>query len=77
MPTKEMMEMTTTRTYRVNGMTCAHCVSAVTSELGALDAVTDVQVELATGEVTVQSDRPLDDAEVAAAVDEAGYELAS
>jgi copper chaperone len=77
MPTKEMMEMTTTRTYRVNGMTCAHCVSAVTSELGALDAVTEVQVELATGEVTVQSDRPLDDAEVAAAVDEAGYELAS
>jgi copper chaperone len=77
MPTKEMMEMTTTRTYRVNGMTCAHCVSAVTSELGALDAVTDVQVELATGEVTVQSDRPLDDVEVAAAVDEAGYELAS
>jgi copper chaperone len=77
MPTKEMMEMTTTRTYRVNGMTCAHCVSAVTSELGALDSVTDVQVELATGEVTVQSDRPLDDVEVAAAVDEAGYELAS
>lgn len=66
---------TTTRTYRVQGMTCEHCVAAVTRELGALDAVTDVQVELTTGEVTVRSDRPLEDAAVAAAVDEAGYEL--
>lgn len=66
---------TTTRTYRVQGMTCEHCVAAVTRELGALDAVTDVQVELTTGEVTVRSGRPLEDAAVAAAVDEAGYEL--
>ena len=74
---KEMMEMSTTSTYRVNGMTCGHCVGAVTRELGSLTAVTDVQVELATGDVTVRADRPLDDAEVAAAIDEAGYELAS
>lgn len=66
---------TTTRTYRVSGMTCGHCVASVTRELEALDAVTDVQVELSTGEVTVRSGRPLDDAEVAAAIDEAGYEL--
>ncbi|MDF1605659.1 heavy-metal-associated domain-containing protein [Nocardioides sp. YIM 152315] len=72
-----MMEMNTTRTYRVNGMTCDHCVGAVTRELGSLDSVADVQVELATGDVTVRSGRPLDDAEVAAAIDEAGYELAS
>ena len=66
---------TTTRTYRVSGMTCGHCVASVTRELEALDAVTDVQVELSTGEVTVRSGRPLDDAEVAAAIDEACYEL--
>ncbi|MFC7492791.1 MULTISPECIES: heavy-metal-associated domain-containing protein [unclassified Nocardioides] len=69
--------MSATRTYRVNGMTCGHCVSAVTSELGSLDTVTDVQVDLATGDVTVQSGRPLTEPEVAAAIDEAGYELAS
>jgi copper chaperone len=68
---------TTTRTYQVAGMTCAHCVGAVTREVGALDAVTDVHVELTTGEVTVQSTRPLADAEIVAALDEAGYELAS
>ena len=71
------MQMSTTRTYRVNGMTCGHCVSAVTTELGSLDTVTDVQVDLATGDVTVQSGRPLTESEVAAAIDEAGYELAS
>ncbi|WP_252275100.1 heavy-metal-associated domain-containing protein [Nocardioides sp. LMS-CY] len=71
-----MME-TTTRTYRVHGMTCGHCVGAVTRELGSLDGVSDVQVDLATGDVTVRSGRPLDDVEVAAAIDEAGYELAS
>jgi copper ion binding protein len=65
----------TTRTYRVQGMTCEHCVRAVTTEVGALEPVTDVQVELASGDVTVTSDRPLTDAEIAAAVDEAGYQV--
>ena len=69
--------MSTTHTYRVNGMTCGHCVGAVTREVGAIDVVTDVQVELESGDVTVTSSRPLTDAEIAAAVDEAGYELAS
>jgi len=68
---------TTTRTYRVTGMTCGHCVAAVTEEVAALDGVQDVQVELATGDVTVTSSRVLEDAAVAAAVDEAGYQLAS
>lgn len=69
--------MSTTRTYRVTGMTCGHCVSAVSREVGALDVVTDVQVDLGSGDVTVQSTRPLTDAEIGAALDEAGYELAS
>ncbi len=69
----------TTQTYRVTGMTCAHCVGSVTEELSALPGVTDVQVDLAAGgtsTVTVESSTPLDDATVAEAVDEAGYALA-
>ncbi len=65
-----------TKTYSVTGMTCAHCVSSVSAEVGRLPGVTGVHVDLAGGRVTVTSDRPLDDAAVAAAVDEAGYELA-
>jgi copper chaperone len=67
--------MTTTATYTVSGMTCGHCVSAVSSEIGQLDGVTDIQVDLASGAVTVTSEQPLDDAAVAAAVDEAGYQV--
>jgi copper chaperone len=65
----------TTATYTVSGMTCGHCVSAVSAEVGKLEGVTDVQVDLTTGAVTVASEAPLDDAAVAAAVDEAGYQL--
>lgn len=66
-----------TTTYRVTGMTCGHCVAAVKEEVGAIADVTDVQVDLATGEVTVSSARPLTHDEITAAIDEAGYELAS
>jgi copper chaperone len=67
----------TTTTYSVSGMTCGHCVSAVTEELSKLDGVTEVQVDLAAGTATVTSDQPLDGEAVRAAVDEAGYEVAS
>jgi copper chaperone CopZ len=63
--------------YIVAGMTCDHCVRAVTDELGGLSGVTRVDVDLASGRVTVVSDRALDDAAVAAAVDEAGYEVSA
>ena len=69
----------TTHTYRVTGMTCEHCVQAVTDELTALDGVTAVTIDLAAGgtsAVTVHSSAPLDPADVAEAVDEAGYVLA-
>ena len=65
-----------TATYTVTGMTCAHCVNAVSDEVGALPGVTAVEVDLDSGAVTVTSDQPLDDDAVAAAVDEAGYALA-
>ena len=68
--------MAVTSTYTVTGMTCGHCVNAVTSELTGLDGVEDVQVDLGTGQVTVTSAAPLSDESVRAAVDEAGYELA-
>jgi copper chaperone len=64
------------RSYTVTGMTCAHCVAAVTEEVGALPGVTSVEVDLGSGALTVTSDAPVDDAAVAAAVDEAGYALA-
>jgi copper chaperone len=63
-------------TYTVTGMTCSHCVNSVDTEIRQLPGVTDVQVDLASGVVTVTSDAPLDETAVAAAVDEAGYELA-
>lgn len=61
--------------YTVKGMTCGHCVNSVSAEVGKLDGVTGVQVDLATGAVTVTSTEPLDATAVATAVDEAGYEL--
>ncbi len=68
--------MTVCETYTVSGMTCGHCVQAVTDELIRLPGVRDVRVDLNSGQVTVESDGmvPLD--EVRAAVDEAGYALA-
>ncbi|MGY1619744.1 heavy-metal-associated domain-containing protein [Geodermatophilus sp. SYSU D00691] len=65
-----------TATYTVTGMTCAHCVNAVSDEVGALPGVTAVEVDLESGALTVTSDAPVDDDAVAAAVDEAGYALA-
>ena len=69
--------MTTTSTYRVQGMTCGHCVAAVTGALTELDGVRDVEVDLATGAVTVTAAHPLDDTAVRAAIAEGGYELTS
>lgn len=62
-------------TYTVVGMTCDHCVAAVTRQVGQVPGVTGVHVDLATGRVQVDGDS-IDDAAVGAAVDEAGYALA-
>ncbi|MGL5856800.1 MAG: heavy-metal-associated domain-containing protein [Angustibacter sp.] len=61
--------------YRVDGMTCDHCAAAVTAEVGALPAVTAVAVDVAAGQVAVTSEGPLDNAAVASAVEEAGYQV--
>lgn len=68
----------TTTTITVSGMTCAHCEAAVKEELGGLNGVTDVAVDLNPGgdsPVTITSSTALDDAAIRAAVDEAGYEV--
>ena len=68
--------MSVRSTYTVTGMTCGHCVSAVTEDLTRLPGVREVEVDLPSGAVTVASDGPLPIDEVRAAVDEAGYVLA-
>ena len=65
-----------TSTYTVVGMTCGHCVSAVTEEVVQLPGVTAVDVDLASGGLAVTSDAPVDETAVRAAVEEAGYEVA-
>ncbi|UBU11480.1 heavy-metal-associated domain-containing protein [Nonomuraea gerenzanensis] len=66
-----------TATYTVKGMTCGHCVSSVKEEVGEVAGVTGVEVDLATGLLTVDSDGPVDPAKIVAAVEEAGYEVAN
>ena len=66
-----------TETYTVTGMTCDHCSRSVSSEISAVPGVTAVDVDLATGTVTVTSDQPVSTDEVREAVEEAGYTLAS
>ena len=62
--------------YTVSGMTCGHCVSSVTEEVGRIGGVSGVAVDLPTGRVTITSTAPVTLDDVRAAVVEAGYELA-
>jgi copper chaperone CopZ len=64
-----------TANYAVQGMTCGHCAAAVTEEVTKIAGVRDVQVDLPAGRLTVSSEEALDQSQVSAAVDEAGYEL--
>lgn len=67
--------MSTVATYAVTGMSCQHCIDAVTAEVGRLGGVEQVDVDLAAGVVTVTSDDALDVDAVRDAVDEAGFDL--
>lgn len=64
-----------TAVFRISGMTCEHCQRAVTSEVASVAGIAAVDVDLPAGTVTVVAERPVDRREIAAAVDEAGYEL--
>jgi copper chaperone CopZ len=63
-------------TFLVNGMTCAHCEQAITQEISAVDGVTCVTVDLASGTVTVTATEPVDRADIAAVIDGVGHTLA-
>ncbi len=65
----------TEKTYSVTGMTCEHCVKAVSTEVGGITGVQQVAVDLAAGQVTVSGD-DFTDEQIRAAVDEAGYAVA-
>jgi copper chaperone len=65
------------QTYKVAGMTCGHCVSSVTVAISGLDGVKHVDVDLVAGLVTVKAVHGLDRAGLAAAIDDAGFELVS
>ena len=64
------------KSYTVTGMTCQHCVNAVSAEVGGIAGVTAVAVDLASGRVTVSGDG-FSDEQIRAAVGEAGYDLTS
>ena len=66
----------TTSNWTVTGMTCGHCVGAVTEEVSGIEGVESVEVDLATGAVVVQASVDPTREQMAAAVDEAGYVLA-
>ncbi|RHW27501.1 copper chaperone [Nocardioides immobilis] len=68
--------MSSSKSYTVTGMTCAHCVASVTEEVQEIPGVEDVDVVLESGSLTVTSSEPVDDAAVKAAVEDAGYQLA-
>jgi copper chaperone len=60
----------------VTGMTCGHCVSSVREEVGSIPGVTAVDVDLASGKVTIDSERLVEADAIKSAVEEAGYQLA-
>jgi copper chaperone len=64
----------TTHTYTVPQISCGHCVDAITGEVTKVAGVNDVTVDIATKTVTVAGDAP--DADIIAAIDEAGYAVA-
>lgn len=67
--------MSTIATYAVTGMSCQHCIDAVTAEVGKIAGVDQVDIDLEAGEVKVTSQDHLELSEVRAAVDEAGFDL--
>ncbi|MEE9911321.1 MAG: copper ion binding protein [Deltaproteobacteria bacterium] len=63
------------KSIKIKGMSCQHCVMAVTKALGAIDGIKDVQVDLKTGTATYEETKPVDAKVVAAAIAKAGYDV--
>ena len=64
-----------TSSVTVLGMTCGHCALSIREEVGAIACVTEVDVDLNSGRVTIDSTSPVDPNAIKGAVEEAGYEL--
>ena len=69
--------MSVTNEYLVSGMHCSHCASSVTEEVSALTGVTDVKVDLDSGQLIVTSEKDIPFQSIEVAVDEAGYSVAT
>lgn len=63
------------KNIKIKGMSCQHCVMAVTRALNAVDGIKDVKVDLATGIATYREDKPVSSETVAEAIKKAGYEV--
>lgn len=63
------------KSIKVKGMSCQHCVMAVTKALGALEGIKNVQVDLKSGLATYEEVKPVDPQKIAAAIKKAGYEV--
>ena len=59
--------------YQVTGMTCGHCEMSIREEVSEVPGVEDIQVSAQTGTLVVTGSGSLDDAQILAAVAEAGY----
>ena len=64
-------------TYLVDGMTCGGCAGKVTDEVEQIPGIVDVDVDLATGGITLTSEGQIDDDEVKGAIERAGYQVAA
>ncbi|SDZ44656.1 Copper chaperone CopZ [Amycolatopsis xylanica] len=65
-----------TSSYTVTGMSCGGCAGSVSRALNALTGVSDVKIDLKTGQVTVDSAEPVAEPDIRAAIEKAGYQLA-
>ncbi|HQN19631.1 MAG TPA: heavy metal-associated domain-containing protein [Syntrophobacteraceae bacterium] len=63
------------KTVRIKGMSCRHCVKAVTQVLNEIDGIRDVTIDLEKGEATFQEVKPIDPALLREKIEKAGYEL--
>jgi copper chaperone len=62
-------------TIRIKGMTCRHCVMAVTKALGGIAGITDVRVDLEKGEAAFNEEKPIDRMLVREKIAKAGFEV--
>jgi copper chaperone len=63
------------KSIKIKGMSCQHCVMAVTKALSAIDGIKNVQVDLKSGQASYEETKPVDAKIVADAVKKAGYEV--